>query len=152
MSDKKGNFVIKHSKGTAKLAGLATLTDDTMSQSQSDISPIAEHNDASGVLRTVVRDMIIDEMTCRITPGIGSGLADKAATAAAIAAVRKFDQFISSGFDFADLNWPDADKAIVYAITRTQAEGALGEATVTVRRYKTNAGVVIDFTGAWATI
>jgi hypothetical protein len=152
MSQKKGNFVIKNASGTAKLAGLATLTNDTPNARWKDITDIAEHKDSAGIPRTLTRDYKCYELTYRITPGVGSGLASKAATVAAVTGVQKGDQFISTNFDLPELNVADADKAIIFDIGGDQAEGQLGGIDVTVRKYTDLAGTVIDFTSAWASI
>lgn len=152
MASLKGQFFVKHSEGTTKLAGNATLTNDTPSISVRDDSPIEMHKDASGVFRSVTRDQIIDSMSLRLVPGRGSALANQAAVIAAVASVRKFDQLITALFKFDILNWPDSDKAVLTDIQTAQGEGADGELNVSAARYKTNAGVTIDFTGNWAAI
>ena len=157
MSDLKGNFVIKNSAGIVTLAGKATaLTNDAPSISVADQSPVDYHKDASGVIRAITRDQIIEEMTLRLTPGIGANLASVAAAAGAVAgtganAVRIGDAIVTSGFTFANMNW--AADAFITAITNTAAEGALGEVTVTARRMLLNTSYATSISqSAWTAI
>ncbi len=148
----KGNFVIKHSAGTTKLAGLAVLTNSAASAGWRDVTEVMEHKDALGVPRSLTKDYNCFELTYRIVPGIGELLASTAAAATAISAVKRGDAFISTLFTQSDLNCAAGDKAIVWEIGGQSAEGQLAGVDVTVRKWTDTAGAAIDFTAAWATL
>jgi hypothetical protein len=155
MSQKKGNFIIKGAAGTVKLGGLVVLTNSAPQARWRDVTDVMLHTDSAGVLATLTRDFIALECTYRIIPGKGDApatIASKAAAAAAVTGIRKGDQFISTGFDLPELNCADATKAIIMDIGGDQAEGAEGGVDVTVRKFTTTAGTVIDLTGAWANL
>jgi len=152
MSQKKGNFVIKNSAGSVKLAGLAALVNGAGSASFSDNTNIAVHNDAAGVPRAITKDYNEFSLPFDLTPGIGGDLGSVAAVAAAVDGIRLGDQIIVSGFSHNDINLPDSAKAVITSYTVSQSEGALSKVSVTATRRTDLSGNAIDFTGAWAAI
>lgn len=151
-AQKKGFFVIKNAEGTVQMNGLTALSNDTNNANFTDATEISQHRDAGNVIRTLTKDMNVYRMTLRLIPGVGTGAADQATLKAQFASLRKGMQVITASFEDGDLNWPDADKAIIVEIGKTLTQGDLMSLDVTVEKYTTAAAspAVIDFTGAWA--
>jgi hypothetical protein len=150
MSQKKGAFLIKNSEGTVAINGLTTLTNDVIQLGWRDITEIFMHNDAGNVPRALTKDYNAFELTGTIQPGIGSALADQAAVKAAVASLRRGMQVILGAFEDSDFVVPDADKAILWEVGKDLSQGGIFAVSITLRKFTTTAGVVIDFTGAWA--
>lgn len=157
MAYKKGQFIIRNAQGVVTLAGDATsiFSDSNNSASASLSSPVQVHMSSAGTPASVTRDYIERSFEFELTPGVGgttsgTAFASLAALQTAFVLPDEFSQFISSGFDLADLNLADAAKAVVLTASATvTAEGNAG-LRVSVKTYKNAAGTVVDFTGAWA--
>lgn len=158
MSLKKGNFIIRNAAGTVKFAGIAVLTNDQTSAAFSDDTEIAEHRDAANVPRTFTSDFRQYTMRLTLIPGVGSGLADKATTLAAIAALKKMDAFESASFEDADFNWATAKYGFIQEVGKTLSQGNDMSVDVTVKRIVSiaEAGGAVTETpinyGAWTQI
>lgn len=153
-SQKKGNFIIKHSEGSVTLGSATTMVNDTMSAGWNDATEIQTYRDASGVRRTITKDENVMRMNLRLTPGIGSALTDQAAVKACVASIRKGDAIVTTGFEDADLNWASGDKATIVDIGKTLQSGDIFSVDVVCEKVTTAEAVpvVIDFTGAWAAL
>lgn len=149
MAQKRGYFVIKNSAGTVTMQGLATLTNDVMSVNHNDATAVMEHRDADNIPRTFTRDFLDFRMTLRLTPGIGSNLANQAAVAAAIASLRKMDTIVTASFEDSDFNWASGDKGFIEEVGKVLQQGDLMSVDVTARKLATTAGVALDFSAAW---
>lgn len=153
---KKGNFIVLNAAGKVQFAALAELTNDTPSMGWRDVTAITVHNDSSGVPRTWTKNFQCLELTVKVTPGVGSALADKAAVLAAVASIRKGMAWVSSSYDLPELNCAAGDKAVIEEVSGNQNEGQIASFDLTIRKYLEfnvdGTTTAIDFTGAWASI
>ena len=160
MAYKKGNFVIKNAQGYVTLAGDATaiFNDSNNSAGFSETSPVQTHMNSLGEPTVLTRDFIEYTMELELTPGVGgtggatpAAFANLAALQTALAFNTVGSQIITAGFDIAALNWPTGDKAVITASSIQESSDGLATLRVTAVKRTTNAGTVIDFTGAWVT-
>jgi hypothetical protein len=157
----KGNFIIMNAAGTVLLAGRANLfTNSTPSAAVSDVSPVVEHEDSTGIIRTLTRNKTAYEMTLTLTPGIGgkaggTNFASLSELKTAADLVPLGSTIITEGFPIEALNWTAA-KAYKGRITASSVNASGNgplSMNVTARRECSVSGSTetpIDFTGAWA--
>jgi hypothetical protein len=153
---KIGNFVIKNIPGSVTLAGRATaLVNSNNSMGVSDVTPLSEHMDSTGVTRTLTRDQVVYQMDLELTPGIGQAFGTFALLQAAAVMVKKGDSIVTSGFDVSTLNWASGDYGIVWETSISPSNGGLFTMRVTARRWCTVSGsteTAVNFASGWVNL